>query len=83
MLQSDFSSTSTIYNDTSPVGTLCYIEPEYQRTGLVSPKSDVSRISSIQDVMVDPCVAADSYTYDRRVIEQWFEEGDSSTMTNL
>ncbi|KAJ0558770.1 putative protein kinase-like domain superfamily [Helianthus annuus] len=39
MLQSDFSSTSTIYNDTSPAGTLCYMDPEYQRTGLVSPKS--------------------------------------------
>uniref|UniRef100_A0A251UES2 RING-type E3 ubiquitin transferase n=1 Tax=Helianthus annuus TaxID=4232 RepID=A0A251UES2_HELAN len=41
MLQSGFSSTSTIYNDTSLVGNLCYIDPEYQRTGLVSPKSDV------------------------------------------
>lgn len=27
--------------DTAPVGTLCYIDPEYQRTGVVSPKSDV------------------------------------------
>ncbi|KAJ0909713.1 putative protein kinase-like domain superfamily [Helianthus annuus] len=42
MLQSGFSSTSTIYNDTSPVGNLCCIDPEYRRTGLVSPKSDVS-----------------------------------------
>lgn len=41
MLQSDLSSTTTIYKDTSPAGTLCYIDPEYQRTGLVSPKSDV------------------------------------------
>ncbi|KAK1420016.1 hypothetical protein QVD17_29521 [Tagetes erecta] len=36
MLQSDLSSTTTIYKDTSPAGTLCYIDPEYQRTGLVS-----------------------------------------------
>ncbi|KAK1421382.1 hypothetical protein QVD17_23678 [Tagetes erecta] len=184
MLQSDPSSTSTIYKDTSPAGTYCYIDPEYQRTGLVSPKSDVyalgmvilqlltsrpaiavthvvetalendelatvldpdagewpidetkelavlglscaelrrkdrpdlksmvlpvlerlkavaeeaQRSSSmnrptppnhficpiLKDVMVDPCVAADGYTYDRRAIEQWFEESDSSPMNNL
>ncbi|KAK9078023.1 hypothetical protein SSX86_002080 [Deinandra increscens subsp. villosa] len=185
MLQSDFSSASTIYKDTSPAGTLCYIDPEYQRTGLVSPKSDVyalgmvilqlltartaiavthvvetalenddlasvldpdagewpidetkelavlglscaelrrkdrpdlkdrilpvlERLKAVADeaqrsstsmtrnpppnhfvcpilkeVMVDPCVAADGYTYDRRAIEQWFQESDTSPMTNL
>ncbi|KAF5800345.1 putative protein kinase RLK-Pelle-RLCK-IXb family [Helianthus annuus] len=184
MLQSDFSSTSTIYKDTSPAGTLCYIDPEYQRTGLVFPKSDVYALGMVilqlltarpaiavthvvetalendelgsvldqdagewpideakelaylglscaelrrkdrpdlknkvlpvlerlkvvadaaqrstsmtrptppnhficpirKDVMVDPCVAADGYTYDRRAIEQWLEESDSSPMTNL
>ncbi|XP_019088078.1 PREDICTED: putative U-box domain-containing protein 53 [Camelina sativa] len=31
----------TMYKQTSPVGTLCYIDPEYQRTGRISPKSDV------------------------------------------
>ncbi|KAJ0909734.1 putative U box domain, Zinc finger, RING/FYVE/PHD-type [Helianthus annuus] len=36
-----------------------------------------------KDVMVDPCVAADGYTYDRSAIEQWLEESDSSPMTNL
>lgn len=41
MLQSENSSISTMYRDTGPVGTLCYIDPEYQRTGLISPKSDV------------------------------------------
>lgn len=41
MLNSDPSSISTMYRDTGPVGTLCYIDPEYQRTGLISPKSDV------------------------------------------
>ncbi|KAI3808902.1 hypothetical protein L1987_24865 [Smallanthus sonchifolius] len=185
MLQYNFSSTSTVYKDTSPAGTLCYIDPEYQRTGLVSPKSDVYALGMVilqlltarpaiavthvvetalendelasvldpdagdwpidetkelallglscaelrrkdrpdlkisvlpvlerlkavaeeaqrsstpmtlttppnhficpilKDVMVDPCVAADGYTYDRRAIEQWFEESDSSPMTNL
>ncbi|KAM7272227.1 hypothetical protein ACFE04_026890 [Oxalis oulophora] len=37
MLQSDPS----INNYTAPVGTLCYIDPEYQRSGLISPQSDV------------------------------------------
>lgn len=41
MVHSDSSSAMTAYKDTSPVGTLCYIDPEYQRTGLVSTKSDV------------------------------------------
>ncbi|KAK6155912.1 hypothetical protein DH2020_010160 [Rehmannia glutinosa] len=41
LLHSDTSNAATLYKDTSPVGTLCYIDPEYQRTGLVSPKSDV------------------------------------------
>lgn len=41
MFQTDQPSTSTMYTDTGPVGTLCYIDPEYQRTGLISPKSDV------------------------------------------
>lgn len=185
MLQSDPSSTSTVYKDTSPAGTLCYIDPEYQRTGLVSPKSDVyalgmvilqlltakpaialthlvetaieddelakvvdpeagewpvnetkelavlglscaelrrkdrpdlndtilpvlkrlkevadeaQRMASmartttppnhfvcpiLKEVMVDPCVAADGYSYDRRAMEKWLEESQSSPMTNL
>lgn len=34
-------SLKTLYKETSPVGTLCYIDPEYQRTGRVSTKSDI------------------------------------------
>jgi len=34
-------SSKTLYKDTNPVGTFCYIDPEYQRTGLISTKSDV------------------------------------------
>ncbi|KAJ0856051.1 putative protein kinase RLK-Pelle-RLCK-IXb family [Helianthus annuus] len=186
MLQSDVSSTTTVYKDTSPAGTLCYIDPEYQRTGLVSPKSDVyalgivilqlltarpaiavthvvetaleddelanvldpeagewpidetkelavlalscaelkrkdrpdlkdtvlpvlERLKAVADaaqraasasktqisipnhfrcpilkeVMGDPCVAADGYTYERVAIEKRLEESDCSPMTNL
>lgn len=32
---------SIMYKDTAPVGTLSYIDPEYQRSGLISTKSDV------------------------------------------
>ncbi|KAA8533898.1 hypothetical protein F0562_031415 [Nyssa sinensis] len=185
MLHSDNSPISTVYNDTGPVGTLCYIDPEYQRTGLISPKSDVyafgmvilqlltaksaialthvmetaiddghftevldpeagkwpieetkelailglscaelcrrdrpdlkdqvlptlERLKEVadraarymasnaqlappnhficpilKDVMDDPCVAADGYTYDRQAIKIWLEENDKSPMTNL
>lgn len=184
MLHSDSSSVSTMYKDSGPVGTLCYIDPEYQRSGLISPKSDVyafgmvilqlltakpaialtdavetaiddghleeildpeagrwpieetkelavlglscaelrrrdrpdlkdqvlpilERLKEVatrardlascaqsmppnhficpilKDVMNDPCVAADGYSYDRRSIEIWFEDNDKSPMTNL
>ncbi|XP_047153096.1 U-box domain-containing protein 52-like [Vigna umbellata] len=184
VLHSD--NLSTMYKDTAPVGTLCYIDPEYQRTGLISPKSDVyafgmvilqlltakpaialahkvetaieggnltdildpeagawpfketldlallgmscaelrrrdrpdlkdqvlpilDRLKEVadraqhsastvtikskppnhficpilQDVMDDPCVAADGYTYDRKAIDKWLEENDNSPMTNI
>ncbi|KAI9081393.1 hypothetical protein K1719_036656 [Acacia pycnantha] len=181
VLSSDVSST--MFKDTAPVGTLCYIDPEYQRTGLVSAKSDVyafgmvilqlltakpaialthvvetavddgkladildpeagswplqetmdlarlglscselrrrdrpnldhvipelerlkevadrAQSSSLgvkskppnhficpilQDVMDDPCVAGDGYTYDRKAIETWLQENDKSPMTNM
>lgn len=33
--------------------------------------------------MNEPCVAADGFTYDRNAIEEWFEEHDTSPVTNL
>ncbi|CAJ2638536.1 unnamed protein product [Trifolium pratense] len=179
---------SAMYKDTAPVGTLSYIDPEYQRSGLISTKSDVyafglvilqlltakpaialthlvetaidggnlsdvldpkagswplqetldiarlalscaemkrkdrpdlknhvlpmldrlkhvadeaqaqysasivtikSRAPNhficpiLQDVMDDPCVAADGYTYDRNAIEKWLLKNDKSPMTNM
>ncbi|CAN6868685.1 unnamed protein product [Brassica oleracea] len=186
MLQVDPLLTQfTTYKKTSPVGTLCYVDPEYQRSGMLSFKSDVyafgmiilqlltalpaialtykvetameknvefiqildkkagdwpmeetrklaalalscteirvkdrpdletqilpalesfknaaekvrNLISSaskqpprhflcplLKDVMSDPCVAADGYTYDRRAIEEWMEDHCTSPVTNL
>ncbi|CAG7909644.1 putative U-box domain-containing protein 53 isoform X1 [Brassica rapa] len=186
MLQVDPLLTQfTMYKQTSPVGTLCYIDPEYQRSGMLSFKSDVyafgmiilqlltalpaialtykvetamgkndefiqildkkagdwpmeetrklaalalscteirakdrpdlethilpaleslknvavksrNLISSapnqppshflcplLKEVMSDPCVAADGYTYDRRAIEEWMEDHCTSPVTNL
>ncbi|KAJ4952537.1 hypothetical protein NE237_029369 [Protea cynaroides] len=183
LLPSDNSLVSTMFRDTGLVGTLCYIDPEYQRTGLISPKSDVYAFGMVilqlltakpaialtciveeaienghlmdildleagewpidetqelamlglrctelrrsdrpdlktqvlpvleklkkigdeardsaptrssppqhficpilRDVMDDPCVAADGYTYDRKAIEIWLKENDNSPMTNL
>ncbi|KAJ4965373.1 hypothetical protein NE237_017222 [Protea cynaroides] len=178
------SDNATVFKETSPVGTLCYIDPEYQRTGMISPKSDVyafgmvilqlltakpaialtrifeqamesgrlrdildseagnwpveetqnlatlglsctelrhsdrpdlksqilpvlERLKGIaeiardsppcapssppqhficpilQDVMDEPCVAADGYTYDRKAIDLWLKDNDNSPMTNL
>ncbi|KAF8110430.1 hypothetical protein N665_0084s0039 [Sinapis alba] len=176
----------TMYKQTSPVGTLCYIDPEYQRTGMLSFKSDVYAFGMIilqlltalpaialtykvetameknndefiqildkkagdwpieetrklaalalscteirakdrpdlethilpalesfknvgekarnficsapkqppshflcpllKDVMSEPCVAADGYTYDRRAIEEWMKDHRTSPVTNL
>ncbi|GLT83959.1 hypothetical protein SLE2022_022200 [Rubroshorea leprosula] len=41
MLNSDTGSETTTYKDAGLVGTVCYIDPEYQVTGLISPKCDV------------------------------------------
>jgi hypothetical protein len=32
---------------------------------------------------MDPCIAADGYTYERRIIEKWLEGHNTSPMTNL
>ncbi|RCV20106.1 hypothetical protein SETIT_4G029300v2 [Setaria italica] len=175
---------STMVKNTAPVGTLCYIDPEYQRTGVLSMKSDVYALGIVilqlltarspmglahvvetaledgcfadildatagqwplnetqelaalalrcsemrrkdrpdlnehvlptlerlkdvatkaresvlkghtappshficpilQEVMIDPYVASDGYTYDRKAIELWLSTNDTSPMTNL
>jgi hypothetical protein len=33
--------------------------------------------------MIDPHVASDGYTYDRKAIELWLSTNDTSPMTNL
>lgn len=184
MLRSDQYSSSSISKDMNIVGTMCYIDPEYQRTGLSSPKSDVYALGMVilqlltskpvmalahvvetaidsgnlmdildseagewpiietkelaalglrcselrrkdrpdlkdqvlpvlerlekdanktgdtasfnnsvppnhficpilQDVMNDPCVASDGFTYDRKAIETWFEGNEKSPLTNM
>ncbi|KAJ4950378.1 hypothetical protein NE237_027210 [Protea cynaroides] len=37
----------------------------------------------LRDVMNEPCVAADGYTYDRKAMELWLKDNDTSPMTNL
>ncbi|CAA0836685.1 U-box domain-containing protein 35 [Striga hermonthica] len=183
MVSCDPLSLPATYSDNGLVGTLCYIDPEYQRTGVVSPKSDVYAFGMVvlqlltgkpaialthavesaaeegrlvevldqeggqwpeeetrelamlglkctemrqrdrpdlreevlpvlerlrefaekarnlgsvfqpppkhficpivKEVMADPCVAGDGYTYDRRAIETWLEEKDASPVTGL
>ncbi|CAN6460248.1 unnamed protein product [Victoria cruziana] len=174
---------TTVFKNTAIAGTFCYIDPEYQRTGLVSPKSDIYALGMVilqlltakppmalahfvetalvggkfqnvldgsagewplketrelatlglrcvelrrsdrpdlhdilpilerlkdfsklaqdstgdikelspsyflcpilKEVMQDPCIAADGYTYERRAIERWLRENDKSPMSNL
>lgn len=38
---------------------------------------------SVQEVMHEPCVASDGYTYDRKAIETWLSINDKSPLTNL
>ncbi|XP_073130210.1 U-box domain-containing protein 35-like [Henckelia pumila] len=184
MIQNNSLSISTKYKETSLVGSLCYIDPEYQRTGQASPKSDIYafgmvilqlltakpamglphmvetalkndqlrdvldadagewpieetrdltlmalkcieyigsnrpdlnneilptleklkevaektrdlvfissppppnhfRCPILKEVMYDPCVAADGHTYERKAIEAWLDEKDTSPITNL
>ncbi|KAL9237341.1 hypothetical protein vseg_011902 [Gypsophila vaccaria] len=64
-------SLKTLYKETSPVGTLCYIDPEYQRTGRVSTKSDVYALGVVilQLVTTKPAVGI-AY-----LVEDALEEG--------
>ncbi|KAJ6343011.1 hypothetical protein OIU78_010852 [Salix suchowensis] len=48
---------------------------------LTPPKHLICPI--LQDLMNDPCVAADGYTYERKAIQKWLEKNDTSPMTNL
>jgi serine/threonine protein kinase len=43
----DVSSIRTIYKDTDLVGTMFYMDPEYQRTGQVSSKSDTYALGMV------------------------------------
>ncbi|XP_073305990.1 U-box domain-containing protein 35 isoform X1 [Primulina huaijiensis] len=184
IVNEDSFSMSMNYKDTTLVGTLGYFDPEYQRTGQVSPKSDVYALGIVilqlltakpakglahivevamekdcfievldqvagawpieetehlarmalkctelkgsdrpdlhdqvlpaleklkevverarklalpcgppppnhficpilKEIMTDPCVAADGYTYERMAIEAWLEKKNTSPKTNL
>lgn len=50
-------------------------------TALIPPSVFICPIS--QDVMCDPVVAADGYTYERDVIAAWMARHDTSPMTGL
>ncbi|KAL6580602.1 U-box domain-containing protein 52 [Orobanche minor] len=61
-------SLSATFSDNGVVGTLCYIDPEYQRTGVVSPKSDVYAFGMIvlQLLTAKPAIAL-AYTVENAV----------------
>jgi hypothetical protein len=40
--------------------------------------------TNLQDIMQDPHVAADGFTYEAKFLREWFDSGhDTSPMTNL
>ncbi|KAM3375115.1 U-box domain-containing protein 52-like [Capsicum galapagoense] len=41
LLPESVSGSATQYLMTSAAGTFCYIDPEYQKTGMLNPKSDI------------------------------------------
>ncbi|XP_010482459.1 PREDICTED: putative U-box domain-containing protein 53 [Camelina sativa] len=69
----------TMYKQTSPVGTLCYIDPEYQRTGRISSKSDVYAFGMIilQLLTAQPAMAL-TYT-----VEIAMENNDDDELIQL
>ncbi|KAF0903269.1 hypothetical protein E2562_026556 [Oryza meyeriana var. granulata] len=63
---------STMIKDTAPVGTFCYIDPEYQRSGVVSMKSDVYALG----IVILQLLTAKSPMGIAHVVETALEEGD-------
>ena len=72
-------SLKTIYKETSPVGTLCYIDPEYQRTGRVSTKSDIYALGVVilQLLIAKPAVGI-AY-----MVEDALDEGNLMEVLDL
>ncbi|WJX89427.1 hypothetical protein P8452_71427 [Trifolium repens] len=56
---------------------------EDQRIGMGAYGMVQNKQFQQEDVMDDPCVVADGYTYNRKAIEKWLEENDKSPMTNM
>lgn len=81
MLNSDVSSMYTVCSYTGPVGTLCYIDPEYQRTGLLSPQSDVYAFGMVilQLLTAKPAIAlahvVETALSDGKLLETLDQEG--------
>ncbi|KAK9810266.1 hypothetical protein WJX72_007655 [[Myrmecia] bisecta] len=70
----------------SPLSTAhARLDRSYSRAGSTSDAPPAMFLCPItQDIMADPCVAADGYTYEREAIQQWFAAGHlTSPMTNL
>ena len=46
------------------------------------PVDEMFQCPITQDIMRDPVIAGDGYTYDRSAIESWFKSKSTSPMTN-
>lgn len=69
------TSTVTQYKDTVPAGTFCYIDPEYQRTGTLGPKSDVYALGiMLLQLLTARSPMAITYTVETAIEEGSFGE---------
>lgn len=74
LLPTDLAN-ATAYKDTALVGTFCYIDPEYQRTGLVSSKSDLYALGVVilQLVTAKPAMGL-AHLVETALLENRFED---------
>ncbi|XP_059075461.1 U-box domain-containing protein 33-like [Cryptomeria japonica] len=60
------------------------IDADRPRTAEVTDVPSCFFCPILKEIMQDPCVAADGFTYEREAMEEWFYQGhDTSPMTNV
>ena len=91
-LQSDLLESGIDIGERAQVATLANPEPTLHDWVHLLPSDDAPLVKApmdfricpiTKDVMQDPVLAADGYTYERLAIEAWMERSNTSPITNL